>query len=106
MDGVDDADFIQFETKQQLCELVSIFGETILCNVQKRVKCGEPKMLKALDTMNIIVGSRTAEDPFKWYTENDGVDFLFNGTNTLCISIWYWQYVYLPSKHVPWRYLE
>ena len=63
-------------------------------------------MLKALDTMSIIVGSRTAEDPFKWYTENDGVDFLFNGTNTLCISIRYQWYIYLPSKCVPWRYLE
>lgn len=81
LDGVDDADFIRFETKQQLCELVSIFGETILCDVWKRVKHGKPKTLKALDTMNVIVGSRMPEDPFKRYTENDGVDFLFNGTN-------------------------
>ena len=54
-DGVNNADFIRFETKQQLCELVSIFGETILCDIQKRVKHGEPKMLKARDTMNIML---------------------------------------------------
>jgi hypothetical protein len=100
--------FLRFQTNRQLCALVELFGETVLCNIRKR----RPRVdtsVKILenDKLNVVVGSRYQEDPFKVRTVKDGIDLRFDGVNELRIDIRYRQYVYEPSiSRCPSQYLR
>ena len=100
--------FLRFQTKRQLCALVELFGETALCNIRKRF----PRLDKSVkllqnDKLNVVVGCRQQEDPFKARTAKDGIDFTFDGVNELRIDIRYRQYIYEPSVSLcPSQYLR
>ena len=103
-----ESSFLRFQTRSQLCALVGLFGETVLCNIRKRHPCMDQsvKLLKN-DKLNVVVGSRHQEDPFKARMVNDGIDFTFDGVNELRIDIRYCQYVYECSvSRCPSQYLR
>jgi hypothetical protein len=59
--------FLRFQTTLQLCALVELFGETILCNVRKR----RPRLstlvnLGKNDRINVIVEALCRESPFQF----------------------------------------
>jgi hypothetical protein len=59
--------FLRFQTTLQLCALVELFGETILCDVRKR----RPRLstlvnLVKNDRINVIVGALCRESPFQF----------------------------------------
>jgi hypothetical protein len=94
--------FLRFQTRRQLCALVELFGETVLCNIQNVSKKRRPHLDKSVkllqnDRLNVVIGCRHQEDPFKARTTKDGIDFMFDGVNELRIDIRYRQYIYEPS---------
>jgi hypothetical protein len=101
--------FLRFQTRRQLCALVELFGETVLCNMRKRRSPSVDTSVKLLenDKLNVVVGCLHQEDPYKARTAKDGIDLRFDGVNELRIDIRYRQYVYEPSLSLcPSQYLR
>ena len=100
--------FLHFQTSRQLCALVELFGETVLCNIRKQwPRVDTSVKIVENDKLNVVVGSRCQEDPFKYRTVKDGIDFRFDGVNNLRIDVRYRQYVYEPSiSRCPSQYLR
>ena len=100
--------FLWFQTRHQLCALVKLLGETVMCNIQKRCpRVDKSIKLQENDKINVVVGSCNQEDPFQAQTVKDGIDFRFDGVNELWIDIRYHQYVYEASvSSCPSQYLR
>jgi hypothetical protein len=100
--------FLRFQTRSQLCALVEVFGETVLCNIWKQCpRIDKSVKLLENDKFNVVVGSQHQEDPFKARMVKDGIDFRFDAVNELRIDIQYHQYVYEPSVcGCPSQYLQ
>lgn len=76
--------------RQQLCALVKLLGETVLCNIRKRrPRVNKSVKLQENDKINVVMGSCNPEDPFKARTVKDGIDFRFDGVNELRFDIRY-----------------
>jgi hypothetical protein len=99
--------FLCFKTRSQLCALVEVLGETVLCNIWKQRPCVD-KSVKLLEICNVVVGSQHQEDPFKAWTVEDAIDFRFDGVNEFwIIDIRYLQNFYKPSiSRCPSQYLR
>lgn len=105
--GSNDAQLIRWETVAELQELLSLLGEGVLCNVRKRAKRGKTKPLNMHDCFNVVTGSIEREAPFKRFTSNDGVDFIFDGDTTFRVTIRYRLYVHEGAlSNVPCEYLK
>jgi hypothetical protein len=100
--------FLRFQTRHQLCALVKLLGETVLCNIRKRCPHVDRSVkLQENDKINVVVGSCNQEDPFQARTVKDGIDFRFDGVSELRIDIRYRQYVYEPMvRSCPSQYLR
>jgi hypothetical protein len=100
--------FLRFQTRHQLCALVKLLGETVLCNIRKRrPRVDRSVMLQENDKINVVVGSCNQEDPFQARTVKDGIDFRFDEVSELQIDIRYRQYVNEPMvRSCPSQYLR
>jgi len=91
-------ELMRFETDTDLVKLCGIMGETATSNVRARPpnkKEGvEDRQLNENDGVNIVEGSNEREDPFLRRTQRDGVDFLFDGRDTVSIYLRYSMYLY------------
>jgi hypothetical protein len=100
--------FLRFQTRSQLCALVELFGETVLCNIRKQCPRVDTSVkLLENDKLDVVVGSHHQEDPFRDLMVKDGIDLRFDGVNELQIDIRYRQYIYEPSvSRCPSQYLR
>jgi hypothetical protein len=91
-------ELMRFETDTDLVCLCGIMGETATSNVRARppsTKEGiEDRQLKENDGVNLVEGTNEREDPFQRRTQRDGIDFLFDGRDTVSIYLRYSMHVY------------
>jgi hypothetical protein len=91
-------ELIRFETAEDLICLCGILGETATCNVRARPprkgEESEDRQLKHNDGVNIVNGSNEREEPFQRRTQKDGIDFVFDGRDTVSVYLRYSFYMY------------
>eukprot|EP00978_Attheya_sp_CCMP212_P030614 scaffold113140_cov76-Attheya_sp.AAC.1 len=82
-------ELIWFETAEDLICLCGILDKTATCNVRaqppRKGEESEDRQLKDNDGVNIVKGSNEREEPFLRRTQKDGIDFVFDGRDTVSV---------------------
>lgn len=86
---------MRFETKAHLRQLCTILGESATAGQRCRLpRVSSPKTLWQNDIINAVFGSNEHEPIFNARTIRDGIDFEFDGSSELFITIRYRRYAY------------
>jgi hypothetical protein len=98
-----ECELLRFETQSDLNVLCSILGESSIMNIRAKVppmrrpgtnETGE-RELNENDIINVINGGIVRENPFLRYTNQDGVDLVFDSKNERAsLYLRYTMYVY------------
>eukprot|EP00978_Attheya_sp_CCMP212_P024314 scaffold76207_cov32-Attheya_sp.AAC.3 len=89
------SDLLRFETESELIGLAGLLGERVLVNVRakppfSRLKKGRD--VKENDTVNVVSGGETRPNVFRYRVDTEGVDLIFDGIDSLTISVRYSDY--------------
>ena len=90
-----ESQLLRFETESELIGLAGLLGERSLVNVRARIPFSRMtggREIQENDTINVVVGGEGRESAFKYRVENNGVDFIFDGVDSMTISVRYSHY--------------
>jgi hypothetical protein len=91
--------FLRFETKEHLELLRSILGHTVTSGLRKRSpRLQQSNDLILNDAINIVVGSKEVESPYRRRTTRRGVDIFFTSVY-LKVTLRYEKYLYRRSHN-------
>jgi hypothetical protein len=86
---------IRFETEGELKCLSSVLGELVTMDIRKRRP--RYKIVESLhvnDVINVVAGSEEREDPFRFRTNQQGIDLIFDGKSRVQIRMRYQRFQY------------
>eukprot|EP00978_Attheya_sp_CCMP212_P030833 scaffold114707_cov31-Attheya_sp.AAC.1 len=94
--GVQSSDLLRFETESELIGLAGLLGERVLVNVRAKPpfsRLENGRDVKENDTVNVVSGGETRPNVFRYRVDTtDGVDLIFDGIDSLTISVRYSDY--------------
>eukprot|EP00978_Attheya_sp_CCMP212_P000716 scaffold1423_cov39-Attheya_sp.AAC.3 len=89
------SDLLRFETESELIGLAGLLGERVLVNVRAKPpfsRLENGRDFKENDTVNVVSGGETRLNVFRYRVDTDGVDLIFDGIDSLTISVRYSDY--------------
>eukprot|EP00978_Attheya_sp_CCMP212_P041623 scaffold240947_cov33-Attheya_sp.AAC.1 len=89
------SDLLRFETESELIGLVGLLGERVLVNIRAKPpfsRLENGRDVKENDTVNVVSGGETRPNVFRYRVDTDGVDLIFDGIDSLTISVRYSDY--------------
>ena len=89
------SDLLRFETESDLIGLAGLLGERVLVNVRAKPpfsRLENGRDIKENDTVNVVNGGETRPNVFRYRVDSDGVDLIFDGIDSLTISVRYSAY--------------
>jgi hypothetical protein len=98
-----ESELLRFETESELVGLAGLLGERSLVNVCARIPFSRVtggREIQENDTINVVVGGEDRESVFKYRVDNNGVDLIFDGVDSMTISVRYGHYQLTgPNSH-------